>query len=439
MASAAASADEPGLAATARALRSGELALGRYYDGLEARCAEREPLVRSLVAEPGRFARLRRESAELERRFPAPPARPPLYGVALGVKDVFHAAGHPTRAGSRLPAALFAGAEAASVSALRRAGALVLGKTVSTEFAYFAPGPTRNPHHLDHTPGGSSSGSAAAVAAGLCALALGTQTIGSLIRPAAYCGVVAFKPSHERIGRAGLVPLAPSLDHVGFFTRDAEGAQLAASLLVGDWRAAAAGRELPLPRLAIPVGPYLERAGAEARRHLAALAERLARSGCAVSEAPVMADFDDIERRHRLIVAAEAARVHAAWFEAYGALYAPQTVELIERGRGVAAAELEAALAGRAVLRAELEAARVAARADLWLTPAAPGAAPEGIAATGDPVMNLPWTYAGLPALALPAGRAESGLPLGVQLVAGFGADEELLAFGRGLESRVAP
>jgi Asp-tRNA(Asn)/Glu-tRNA(Gln) amidotransferase A subunit family amidase len=433
----AADSDQPGLAATARGLRSGELPLALHLDRLEARCAEVESLVESLRPEAGRFERLRREALELERRFPDPAGRPPLYGIALGVKDVFRVDGHPTQAGSRLPSEVFRGPEAASVAALRAAGALVLGKTVSTEFAYFAPGPTRNPHALEHTPGGSSSGSAAAVAAGLCDLALGTQTIGSLIRPGAYCGLVAYKPSYERIDRAGLVPLAPSLDHVGFFTRDAAGAELAASLLARDWRAPVAAADWP--RLVIPTGPYLERATNAARRHLSTVADRLALAGALVSEVGAMADFDEIERRHRRIVAAEAAAVHADWYVAYGALYASETVELIERGRAVETADLAAALADRMRLRTELAETLRSAQGDLWLTPAAPGPAPAGIASTGDPVMNLPWTYAGLPALTLPAGRSESGLPLGVQLIAGFGDDEALLAWGRKLEGRVTP
>jgi Asp-tRNA(Asn)/Glu-tRNA(Gln) amidotransferase A subunit family amidase len=424
-----------GLAATARMLRGGELALATYLDRLEARFGEREPQVLAFLPESGRFDRLRREAVELERRFPDPADRPPLYGVGLGVKDVFRVAGMPTRAGSRLPAELFAGPEAASVSALRAAGVLVVGKTVSTEFAYFAPGPTRNPHALDHTPGGSSSGSAAGVAAGLCALALGTQTIGSLIRPGAFCGVAAFKPSRERIDRAGLVPLAPSLDHVGFFTADAEGAQLAARVLLQGFRDREPGRA---PRLAIPIGPYLERAGPEARRHFDQIAGLLAVAGCTLREVAAFADYDAIERRHRAIVAAEAAQVHAPWFDAHRELYAPQTVELIERGRQLTAPDLRDALADRARLRAELAETLQRADCDLWLTPAAPGPAPRGLQATGDPVMNLPWTFAGLPALGLPAGCSSEGLPLGMQLVGGFGEDEALLAWGRVLEPAVA-
>ncbi len=168
-------------------------------DRVEALFAEREPEVRAFLPEEGRFDRLRREAAALEARWPDPERRPPLFGVLAGVKDIFHVDGFETGGGSRLPPEVLRGPEAASVTTLRAAGALILGKAVSTEFAYFAPGPTRNPWNPEHTPGGSSSGSAAAVGAGLAPLALGTQTIGSIIRPAAFCGAVGYKPSYERI------------------------------------------------------------------------------------------------------------------------------------------------------------------------------------------------------------------------------------------------
>jgi len=230
--------------------------------------------VRAFLPEEGRFERLRREEEALQVRWPnrtdpsdpSDPSdskhRPPLFGVPVGVKDIFHVEGFPTGGGSRLPPEALRGPEAACVKTLKEAGALILGKTVSTEFAYFAPGPTRNPWNPEHTPGGSSSGSAAAVGAGLCSLALGTQTIGSILRPAAFCGVVGFKPSYERISRDGVIPLAPSLDHVGFFTPDVAGAERAAAVLCRDWRPAKPGRK---PRLGVPEGPYLERASGEGR------------------------------------------------------------------------------------------------------------------------------------------------------------------------------
>lgn len=392
------------------------------------RLLEREPEVRAFVEEPGRGARLRREAAELAARFPEPGARPPLYGLLVGVKDIFRVDGLPTRAGSRLPPYELSGDEAECVTALRAAGALVAGKTATTEFAYFAPAPTRNPRALAHTPGGSSSGSAAAVAAGLCDLALGTQTIGSIGRPAAYCGVVGWKPSYERISRAGVFPLAPSVDHVGLFAGDVATIARTAPVVVRGWRdTALAARGA---RLGVPLGPYLERLSPEGKVHYSGVCVQLRDCGWDVVEVPVMTDFDDVDARHRLIVAAEAAVVHVDLFARFAELYAPKTAELIRRGQGVSPSELELALAGRGRLREELHAAMEERGLDLWISPPATGPAPFGLEATGDPVMNLPWTHAGLPTLVVPAGASRDGLPMGLQLAARFGADEELLALG---------
>jgi Asp-tRNA(Asn)/Glu-tRNA(Gln) amidotransferase A subunit family amidase len=366
--------------------------------------------------------------AAVRERWPDEGEWPALYGVMVGVKDVFRARGLPTRAGSRLPAAAFAGEEAASVQRLREAGAVVLGKTVSTELAYYEPGRTRNPRAAGRTPGGSSSGSAAAVAAGQCPLALGTQTIGSVCRPAAFCGVVGFKPSHERVPRDGVVPLAPSYDHVGVLAASVEWARRAAAVLLDGWRdeAPPAGRR---PTLGVPVGPYLEAAEPLARHHLRAVQRRLASAGWPVREVPAMADFAAVAARHHRLVAAEAAAAHGRLLDEHRDILRPRTVDLIERGRRVPAEEAEAAREARFTLRRELEAARGAAGVDLWLSPAAPGPPPAGLATTGDPVMNLPWTQAGLPTVALPAGGTPDGLPLGVQLTARLGADEALLAW----------
>ncbi|MEK7328196.1 MAG: amidase, partial [Chloroflexota bacterium] len=203
----------------ASALRTGELLITNYLDHLKDQFDLRESSILAFVPEEGRFGRLYREAEELLRRYPQPETRPPLFGIPVGIKDIFHVAGFATRAGSKLPPELLQGLEAESITALKKAGALIMGKTVTTEFAYFGPGPTRNPHNPDHTPGGSSSGSAAAVAAGMCQLALGTQTIGSIVRPASFCGVVGYKPTYDRVSRAGVIPLSPSLDHIGPFAR----------------------------------------------------------------------------------------------------------------------------------------------------------------------------------------------------------------------------
>jgi Asp-tRNA(Asn)/Glu-tRNA(Gln) amidotransferase A subunit family amidase len=359
-----------------------------------------------------------------------------LSGVLVGVKDIFHVAGFETRGGSRLPPEALQGPEAASVTALRQAGALVLGKTVSTEFAYFAPGPTRNPWNPEHTPGGSSSGSAAAVGAGLATLALGTQTIGSILRPAAFCGVVGFKPSYERISREGVIPLAPSLDHVGFFTPDAAGAARAAAVLCRDWRPRAPKGK---PRLGVPEGAYLERALGEGLVHFRQACHRLADAGFEVVAVPALQDFAEIVERHYRIVAAEAARVHRDWFARFEDLYAPKTAELIRRGQTVTDDELARDLDGREELRDALTAAMDEHGLDLWLSPPALGAAPRGLDSTGDPVMNVPWTQAGMPALCLPAGRNPAGLPLGLQIAARWWADEALLAWAGDLERALRP
>lgn len=403
-------------------------------DRLEARFAEREPEVRAFLPEAPedtRFERLRREEEALHARWPDPDRRPPLFGVPVGVKDIFRADGFETRAGSRLPPELFAGPEASSVTALREAGALILGKTVSTEFAYFAPGPTRNPRNPEHTPGGSSSGSAAAVAAGLCPLALGTQTIGSILRPAAYCGVVGFKPTYGRVPVDGVIPLAPSLDHVGFFTQDAGSARVVASLLCSEWRDDEPERR---PRLGVPEGPYLEQASAEAQDHFWSVCDRLTSAGYEIAIVPAMADFEEIAQRHRRIVAAEIARVHADWFPRYEDLYAPQTTELIRRGQAITDAQLEEDRKGRDRLLDALTRRMDDYRFDLWISPPAQGPAPKGLGSTGDPVMNLPWTHAMLPAICLPAGRNAAGLPMGLQVTGSIGDDEELLLFALDLE-----
>jgi Asp-tRNA(Asn)/Glu-tRNA(Gln) amidotransferase A subunit family amidase len=401
-------------------------------DALEALFAEREPGLQAFLPEEGRFERLRREKKGLEARWPDPQNRPHLFGIPIGVKDVFHVDGFETRAGSRLPPAVLRGPEAPSVTALKEAGALILGKTVSTEFAYFAPGPTRNPRNPEHTPGGSSSGSAAAVAAGLCPLALGTQTIGSILRPAAFCGVVGFKPSKTQISTSGMVPLSPSLDEVGFFTRSAGTARLLGSLLCDRWRPYPPERR---PRLGVPVGPYLSRISKEGMIHFRSVCDRLADGGYEILPAPAMEDFDEVVARHYRVVAAEAARVHRDWFDRFEELYDPRTAELIRKGREITDEELARDLAGCHRFGDEITELMDRHRLDLWISPSAPGAAPRGLDTTGDPVMNLPWTQAFMPAVSLPAGQNAEGLPMGVQIAAVMGDDEDLLFWAAEMES----
>ncbi len=416
-------------------LRSGLLSLPAYLAELETRFAVQEPSVLAFVPEVGRFDRLRRDAAALLERYPDPAHRPPLFGVPVGVKDIFQVNGFTTYAGSRLPPEILQGPEAAVVTQLKAAGALILGKTVTTEFAYFAPGPTRNPHHPGHTPGGSSSGSAAAVGAGLCPLALGTQTIGSISRPAAFCGVVGYKPSYDRISRAGVIPLSPSLDHIGLFASDVKGISLAAAQLCTDWQPASPLRP---PVLGVPLGSYLEQATPATLAHFEDVCQRLAQGGWMVKPVPAMPDFAGIVARHQLLMAAEAAAVHAQWYAQYSHLYHQKTASLLLRGQTASPEDVAAARLGRAQLRQELTTLMAEAGVDLWLSPPAPGTAPAGLESTGDPIMNLPWTHAGLPTVSVPAGFAANGLPWGLQIAANWQTDEHLLAWAEPIAALLA-
>ncbi len=416
--------------------------LPALIDELEAHFAAAEPEVLAFVPEDGRFDRLRRDAVSLTRLFPDPATRPPLFGVPVGVKDIYNADGFLTRAGVDLPPELFGGPEATAVTRLKQAGALILGKTVTTQFAYFAPGPTRHPLSKAlgelHTPGGSSSGSAAAVAAGLSPLTLGTQTIGSINRPAAFCGVVGYKPTFDRVPKDGVVPLSPSADTMGVFVPAAADLALVAPLLVDDWSPVAAAGPAR-PRLAVPEGPYLERAAPAALAHFREKVQMLEARGFAVVSIPAMSDFDAIYTRHNEMVAAEAARVHEAWFAFFGDRYHPKTAELIRRGQSVELAAYERAVIGRAALRRELHGLMDEHNIDLWLSPSAVDVAPRGLESTGDPVMNLPWTHAGMPAVTLPSGADERGLPYGLQIAGRFGADEALLVAAGALAAALAP
>ncbi len=392
----------------------------------------KEPLIHSFIEEKDRFERLRREAAELAIKYPNPEKRPALYGLLVGVKDIFHVDSFPTQAGSRLPERALRGAQAASVSLLLKAGALVAGKTVTTEFAYFTPGPTRNPHNTEHTPGGSCCGSAAATAAGLVDFALGTQTIGSIIRPASFCGVVGFKPSYRRISTEGVIPLARSLDHVGVFAQSVELVSRTASVLCADWKPR--GDAPSKPYLAVPTGEYLQHASAEMLAHFETVIEKLRKAGYWIKRLKVMQDFATVVERHNTILAAQAAEAHAGWFEGHRHLYSEKFAALIEKGLAIPAPEVKQALDDAKRFSLDISTLMDIHGIDIWISPAAVGAAPEGLASTGDPVMNLPWTQAGLPTLGLPSGKNAEGLPLGVQFTADYKRDEDLLTWGKQIE-----
>ncbi len=388
-----------------------------------------EPTIQALMPEPGRRERLIREARDLQRRFPDPSQRPPLYGICVGVKDLFRADGFTTTCGSLLPPILFDGPEASSVTRLKEAGALVLGKTVTTEFAYFYPGPTRNPVNPEHTPGGSSSGSAAAVAAGYCSLAVGTQTIGSINRPAAFCGIIGVKPSYNRIPNDGVIPFSKSADHIGFFTQDMCGARIVSSVLCTGWNDALAQKGIGRkPRIAVVSGKFIEQASGESLRVFREDAQALRELGYDVGELACLEEIDEINALHRDLISFEMAEAHAGWFDTYRHLYRPATVTFIEEGRAVPQARIDLARRRQLEVRQQLQHALDKARFDLFISPTTPGEAPEGLQSTGSPIMNLPWTFAGMPTITIPSGnRSDKGLPFGLQFSGIFNEDERLI------------
>jgi Asp-tRNA(Asn)/Glu-tRNA(Gln) amidotransferase A subunit family amidase len=372
----------------------------------------------------------------------------PLHGVPVGIKDIFDTADMPTENGSVLHAGRTPSRDATAVARLRAAGAVIMGKTVTTEFAYFGPGKTRNPHNPDHTPGGSSSGSAAAVAAEMVPLALGSQTNGSTIRPAAFCGVLGFKPTHGLISRRGVLTLSRTLDHVGLFARTIDDIALLAEQLVGyderdpDTRPRAripfvevAAEEPPLsPMFAFVKTPHWERVDEETKEGFAELIEAL---GDRVEEIELFPSAADAWTWHQTIMEAEmAANLEREWEKGRDRL--SETLRaLLERGREVRAVNYQHAVARiRPMHESFVE--LFEQRYDAILTPAASGAAPRGLASTGDPAFCTLWTLCGMPAISLPLLQSTSGLPLGVQLVGPRHGDARLLRTARWLAARVA-
>jgi Asp-tRNA(Asn)/Glu-tRNA(Gln) amidotransferase A subunit family amidase len=348
-----------------------------------------------------------------------------LGGLAVGVKDILDTHDMPTECGSALLAGRRPMQDAAAVAAVRGAGGVVMGKTVTTEFAFFHPGRTRNPHDPECTPGGSSSGSAAAVAAGIVPLAIGTQTAGSVIRPAAFCGVVGFKPSFGRINRAGVQPFAESLDTVGAFARRVADAWLLVEVMSGETRPRPLEPARPT-RIGLCRTPEWEAASPESRAAVEAAAEALARAGAEVRETRLADAGADLQQVQRDIMAHEAARVFAHFRRVARDGLSDALNALLAAGEAIAPACYRARLAEAALAREG--AAAAFAETEVILTPSAIGEAPKGLDATGDPVFNRVWTMIGGPAVHLPTGRGPARLPVGVQLVAAPGADARLAA-----------
>ncbi len=305
----------------------------------------------------------------------------------------------------------------------------MVGKSVTAEFASAAAGPTRNPHDLNRTPGGSSSGSAAAVAAGMAVLGTGTQTIGSVVRPASFCGVVGWKATYGRIPMDGVIAHSPSFDTLGFFGADLEGMVAAAEATCDGWTAV--GSAAGLPTLGVPSERYLAQADDDALAAFREQVDRLGAAGYHVRQADVVPDLDDVLAHNLVINRFELARTHDEWFGSHRGCYRDITAAAIEHGRSISVTDYEASMRHLVALRAGFVGRLATCGVDFLVAPGAVGAAPVGIDHTGDPALALPWTYAGLPAVSLPGATSSEEMPLGLQLVGPAGSDEILLAAAR--------
>jgi Asp-tRNA(Asn)/Glu-tRNA(Gln) amidotransferase A subunit family amidase len=358
----------------------------------------------------------------------------PLHGIPIGVKDIIDTFHLPTEYGSQIYRGYRPGREAACVELVRRAGAVILGKTVATEFALYRPGPTANPHGFDRTPGGSSSGSAAAVADFQVPVAFGTQTSGSIIRPAAFCGVVGYKPSFGTLSLDGIKPLSQTLDTLGFITRKVCDQFVMRSALLGAERNPALFATAK-PRLGFLRTPFWEAASPDTRQLLEETARKLAGNGFAVEEVTCPASFGGLNDLHAKLMAFETARnCVSEYSESNRPLLDEKSRQVIEAGWAVSADEYQTCRMG--VGAARLQFAELARDFDAIMTPAIVGEAPPKDT-TGDPVFCRIWSLLGVPAVTLPAGRGPNGLPLGIQFVARYDDDLRLLQVCEGVEKQL--
>ncbi len=421
-----------GAIAAAARIRDGSLTPTTLVAACLERIAAREETVRAWTHLDPEAALVQARARDTET------AGGPLHGVPVAVKDVFDTHDMPTEYGTPLYAGHRPARDAAVVALARAAGAVVLGKTVTTEFATFAAGATRNPHDPTRTPGGSSSGSAAAVADGMVPLAFGSQTAGSVIRPASYCGIVGYKPSFGRLPRSGLWPLSDSLDTVGVYARSVDDAALLAAAAGALGGEAATPRPLARPpRIGLYRSPEWEWAEPPMRAAVEAAATALAQAGAEVREVASPPGFEALADAHWTILGYEVARAMAHERAVHGDRLTDGLREFTDRHAALSESEYRPALALAQDARARLE--EVFAGVDVVLSAAAPGEAPAGLETTGDPVMNRVWTLLHTPCVTIPAGRGPGGLPLGVQIAGRIGDDGLTLAAARWAAERLQP
>ncbi|MDP6830055.1 MAG: amidase [Alphaproteobacteria bacterium] len=399
------------------ALDRGEIGAAELLAACRARIAERDGAVKA-------WCHLGRDKAS--------DTPGPLAGIPVGIKDIIDTADMPTTYGSEVYPDHRPAMDAACVALVRAAGGTVLGKTVSTEFAYFQPGNTANPHNLAHTPGGSSSGSAAAVADCMVPLAFGTQTGGSVIRPAAFCGVVGYKASYGAMPLYGVKALGHDLDSLGWFCRELADVHLMRAALVG----AAVEVDAVKPRIGLCRTYEWEQADGDSQAAVLAAAKSLEAAGADVVDVDLPPLFGTLVEQQKVVMAQNAARDLAFEYNNHRDRMSKHIVALIEQGLGVDFRTYQAAITAAVQGRRHLH--RVFAEVDVLLCPSAPGEAPESLEnGTGDPVFNRMWTLLGSPCVNLPGHTGRHGLPVGVQAVGALGRDEKLQAHCAWMESRI--
>jgi Asp-tRNA(Asn)/Glu-tRNA(Gln) amidotransferase A subunit family amidase len=423
-----------GLLDILRAYREGRATVQDYVASCSARINQLDPRIQAWE-----WFDASRALADAEERAGGILADLPLYGIPVGVKDIINTRGIPTRMGSRIYQTNVPSMSAWVVRRLEALGGLVMGKTVTTEFAFSNPGKTRNPWNQNHTPGGSSSGSAASVAAGFVPVAIGTQTLGSVIRPAAFCGVVGYKPSFGAISRNGIHPFAPTTDTVGVFARSvADAAWFGACLMGQDNRDEATCVRGPLATLHVPLTPFAETprlavvrtpkwaiATEVQRAHFDECVAKLGAAGAQVKELVLPKFFDEAWESLWLIVSRDAVKSFFSVESRHRIRLSPALQELLDRGHRVTPEQYARAKEKRDHYRQWLDGQL--GRFDAIVTIPAAGEAPEGLASTGDPTFASLWTQTGLPAVTIPSGRGPRGLPLGLQIVGGYRDDERAL------------
>lgn len=361
--------------------------------------------------------------------------RGPLHGIPVGIKDIIDTADMPTRMASPIYADNQPTKDAASVAAIRNAGGIIMGKTVTTEFATFKPGKTVNPHNVDHTPGGSSSGTAAAVADFMVPAGFGTQTSGSVIRPASFCGVCGMKPSFGAVSRQGVKLIVPSLDCVGYMARSFDDLSLIHAVVTGSQNMPLSDGPGGTPRIAICRSPLWRDAEPATVKAFEQTIDVLQSLGTGIEEIELPGHFDGLEAAHATIMDVGLARSLRPEYDAHRDLLSERLLERMERGMNRSTDEYLRALALAARCQSEIDAMLL--DWDCFLTPSARGEAPVGFAMTGHPTFNMIWTLLHVACVTVPGLTGPTGLPVGMQLIARQGADNRLLALGKWLHARL--